>query len=151
MQMMRPMVFRSNPPLFFVFLVIAGLSFDGCISYQIVKSVNGYAVSLPEDLLRENQTTLTEALGILGAPNQVAEINGMDLLLYQRSVFYRHRIAIGIPLSDPTGPSFDISAYGSLERYDILALFFTPEGMLNYFVYEKGSDNSYLKTLFNKH
>ena len=151
MQMSHPMGFRFNTffsNVIFCSTILALLS--GCISYQILKGVNGWEVKPPENALAEEKTTIDEALAVLGAPDIVTELNGMDLLLYQRSVFQRNRLSLGIPITDIAGPSPDLSVYGALERYDSLALFFTPDGVLKHLVYEKGSSQPYLKTLFSK-
>ncbi len=123
---------------------------NGCISYQIIKGVNGWEVKPPDNVLVEEKTTIDEALTLLGAPDKLTELNGMDLLLYQRSVFQRNRLSLGIPITNIAGPSADFSAYRALERYDTLALFFAPDGVLKHFVYEKGSSRPYLKTLFTE-
>lgn len=145
------MGFRFNsilPTVIFYSAILTLL--NGCISYQIIKSVNGWEVKPPDNVLVEEKTTIDEALALLGAPDKLTELNGMDLLLYQRSVFQRNRLSLGIPVADIAGPGADFSAYRALERYDTLALFFAPDGVLKHFVYEKGSSRPYLKTLFTE-
>jgi len=145
------MGFRFNSILSTViFSSVILVLLNGCISYQIIKSVNGWEVKPPDNVLVEEKTTIDEALTLLGAPDQLAELNGMDLLLYQRSVFQRNRLSLGVPMTDIAGPSTDLSVYSALERYDTLALFFAPDGVLKHFVYEKGSSRPYLKTLFTE-
>ena len=134
------MGFRFNSILsagIFYSVILALL--NGCISYQIIKGVHGWEVKPPDNVLVEEKTTIDEALTLLGAPDKLTELNGMDLLVYQRSVFQRNRLSLGIPIMDIAGPSTDLSVYGALERYDTLALFFMPDGVLKHFVYEKDS------------
>ncbi len=122
---------------------------NSCVSYQIAKYVEGDEVVVPKQELEVGETTLREVLSLLGAPDRIVELEGKNLLVYERALLYRNRLRVGIPLSNLVRGSFDISAYGTLVRYDSLALFFTPDGILIQKVFEKGSDHPYLKTLFS--
>jgi hypothetical protein len=42
-----------------------------------------------------------------------------------------------------------MAAYGTLVRYDSLALFFNTEDILSHKTFEQGSSHPYLKTLFS--
>ena len=95
------------------------------------------------------KTTLQEALETLGAPDQLAELEGKDVLIYKRSLSTESRLSFGIPLADIWRRSFDFSAHGRLVRYDLLLLFFTPDGILREIVSEKGSHYPYLKTILS--
>jgi hypothetical protein len=95
------------------------------------------------------KTTLEEALAVLGAPDKVAKVGLENLLVYERTLLYRNRVKVGIPLSQLVRGSFGIAAYGTLVRYDSLALFFNTEGILSHKTFEKGSSHPYLKTLFS--
>jgi hypothetical protein len=112
--------------------------------------MEGREIVLPGDTLQVGKTTLHEALSLLGAPDQVVELNGKDLLVYQRAVLRQNRVSLGIPVADVWGARADLSAYGNLARYDTLALFFTPDGILRDMAFEKGSVQPYLKTLFKE-
>ena len=134
------------------FLLLAGLFLNGCITYQIARYVEGDEVVLPDDdRLQVGKTTLGEVLSLLGAPDNVAKAGLEDLLVYERALLYRNRIKLGIPipLSSVIRTSFDASAYGTLVRYDSLALFFNSEGILSHKTFEKGSSHPYFKTLFS--
>ena len=72
-----------------------------------------------------------------------------DVLIYRRSLLAQSGLSFGIPLADIWISSFDISAYGRLVRYDLLLLFFTPDGILIEIVIEKGSQHPYLKTILS--
>lgn len=132
-------------------LLVAGLFLSGCITYQISRYVEGDEVVLPNDRLEVGKTTLGEVLSLIGAPDNVAKVGMENLLVYERALLYRNRIKVGIPI--PLGSllrtSFDASAYGTLVRYDSLALFFNSEGILSHKTFEKGSSHPYLKTLFS--
>jgi hypothetical protein len=132
-------------------LLIAGFFLSGCITYQISRYVEGDEVVLPHERLEEGKTTLAEVLSLLGAPDQVAKAGMENLLIYERALLYRNRLKLGIPL--PLGSllrtSFDASAYGTLVRYDSLALFFNSEGILSHKTFQQGSSHPYFKTLFS--
>lgn len=142
----------SRVKIFLAFSLLAvGLFFSGCISYQIARYVEGDEVVLPGDRLVVGETTLGEALSLLGAPDKVAKAGQEDMLIYERAVLYRNRIKVGlpIPLSSVIRTSFDASAYGTLVRYDSLALFFNSERILNHKTFQQGSSRPYFKTLFS--
>ena len=132
-------------------LLVAGFFLSGCITYQISRYVEGDEVVLPHERLEEGKTTLAEVLSLLGAPDQVAKAGMENLLIYERALLYRNRLKLGIPL--PLGSllrtSFDASAYGTLVRYDSLALFFNSEGILSHKTFQQGSSHPYFKTLFS--
>ena len=132
-------------------LLVAGFLLSGCITYQISRYVEGDEVVLPHERLEEGKTTLAEVLSLLGAPDQVAKAGMENLLIYERALLYRNRLKLGIPL--PLGSllrtSFDASAYGTLVRYDSLALFFNSEGILSHKTFQQGSSHPYFKTLFS--
>ena len=132
-------------------LLVAGFFLSGCITYQISRYVEGDEVVLPHERLEEGKTTLAEVLSLLGAPDKVAKAGMENLLIYERALLYRNRLKLGIPL--PLGSllrtSFDASAYGTLVRYDSLALFFNSEGILSHKTFQQGSSHPYFKTLFS--
>ena len=135
-----------------VCLAVAGFLLSSCITYQIARYVEGDEVVLPDnERLQIGKTTLGEALSLLGAPDKVAKAGHEDLLIYERALLYRNRIKLGIPipLSSVIRTSFDASAYGTLVRYDSLALFFNSEGILSHKTFEKGSGYPFFKTLFS--
>jgi hypothetical protein len=135
-----------------LFLLFAGFLLSGCITYQIARYVEGDDVVLPDDgRLQVGETTLGEVLALLGAPDNVTKVGPEDLLVYERALLYRNRIKVGIPipLSSLMRTSFDASAYGTLVRYDSLALFFNSEGILSHKTSQQGSSHPYFKTLFS--
>jgi len=120
---------------------------SGCITYQLLGGVEGGEISYPSDRLVVGKTTLGEVLVLLGAPDKVGRVNEGDLLIYQRAVLRRNRLSVGIPLADIWRLGIDLSAYGSLVRYDRLVLLFTPEGILSGAAFEKSSDHPYWKAM----
>jgi len=142
------MGFRFKSIRILIPLLIAGIFIAGCISFEMVKGIEGSPVKLPGDTLQVGETTLETALELLGAPDQLAEMEGKDLLVYEQALYRDNRISLGIPLGDITGPNIDLSAYGTLVCFDTLALFFSPDGILRDIVFENGSNRSYMKTLF---
>ncbi len=135
---------------FLIYLFIAGNLLTGCVSYRFIRSTEGRSIP---DILEECQvgkTTLQEALETLGAPDQVAELEGKDVLIYRRSLSAESGLSFGIPLADILINSLDFSARGRLVRHDLLLLFFTPDGILREMVIEKGSSHPYLKTILSE-
>jgi hypothetical protein len=139
---------RPNSSLLLL-LTLTSLLLGGCISYQIAKYAEGDEVVAPAGKLEVGETTLGEVLSLLGAPDRVVELEGQNLLVYQRSLAYSNRLRFGIPVISATRSTFDFSTSGNLVRYDSLALFFSPEGILLNKVFEEGSNLPYFKTLFS--
>jgi len=139
--------FKIFPFVMYPFIV--GSLITGCVSYRVIKAVEGRSVP---DIFAEflvGTTTLQEALEALGAPDQVAELEGKDVLIYQQSLLFNSGLSFGIPLTDIWGSGFDFSAYGELVRYDLVLLSFTPDGILSEIASEKGSRYPYLKTILS--
>ena len=130
-------------------IFLASLLPSGCISYQIARYVEGDEVAARLEKLEVGKTNLGEVLSLLGAPDKVVEMQGQNLMVYERTLAYRNRLKVGIPVLQAARSSFDISASGNLVRYDSLALFFTPDGILINKVFEEGSSLPYMKTLFS--
>jgi hypothetical protein len=137
--------FKVFPFVIYSFLV--GSLMTGCVSYRVIKAVEGRSLPDTPSEFRVGTTTLQEALQTFGAPDQVAELEGKDVLIYRRSLLSNSGLSFGIPLSDIWGPSFDFSAYGELVRYDVVVLSFTPDGILSEIASEKGLRYPYLKTM----
>ena len=130
-----------------MYLFIAGNLVTGCVSYRFIRATEGRPIPPISEECQEGKTTLQEALETLGAPDQVAELEGKDVLIYRRSLLAQSGLSFGIPLTDILRNSYGIS--GTLVRYDLLLLFFTPDGILTKIVIEKGSQHPYLKTILS--
>lgn len=126
-------------------ILIAGQLLGGCVTYQIVRSLEGADVMAPGDELQVGKTTLEDTLALLGAPTTLVELEGQDLLLYQKTVMRQKRLSVGLPLLDALGTSISFSASGGRVNYDTLALFFTPDRVLRQVVFEKGTSQPYKK------
>ena len=144
----RDMDFRINSLLVSI-IVLANLLLPSCVTYQIAKYVEGDEVVVPKEELKVGNTTLEEALSILGAPDKVAKVGGENLLVYERELLFRNRIRVGIPLSEVIRGNLSAAAYGTLVRYDSLALFFNTEDILTHKTFAEGSSHPYLRTLFS--
>ena len=142
------MDFRINSHLVAI-IVLINLLLSGCVTYQIAKYVEGDEVVVPQEQLEVGTTTLEEALALLGAPDKVAKAGGENLLVYERELLLRNRIKVGIPMSEFFRGNLSASAYGTLVRYDSLALFFDTEGILSHKAFAEGSSHPYLRTLFS--
>jgi hypothetical protein len=142
------MDFRINS-LLVSMIVLVTVLLSGCVTYQIAKYVEGDEVNVPKEELEVGKTTLEEALSILGAPDKVAKVGVENLLVYERALLYRNRIKVGIPLSEIIRGNLSMAAYGTLVRYDSLALFFNTEGILSHKTFAEGSSHPYFKTLFS--
>ena len=112
-----------------------------------MRATEGRSIPPISEECQEGKTTLQEALETLGAPDQVAELEGKDVLIYRRSLLAQSGLSFGIPLTDILRNNYGIS--GTLVRYDLLLLFFTPDGILTKIVIEKGSQHPYLKTILS--
>lgn len=130
-----------------MYLFIVGNLVTGCVSYRFIRATEGRPIPPISEECQEGKTTLQEALETLGAPDQVAELKGKDVLIYRRSLLAQSGLSFGIPLTDILRNSYNIS--GTLVRYDLLLLFFTPDGILTKIVVEKGSQHPYLKTILS--
>jgi hypothetical protein len=135
--------------LFVSIVVLVNVLLAGCVTYQISKYVEGDEVIVPKEELVVGKTTLEEALSVLGAPDKVAKVGLENLLVYERALLYRNRIKVGIPVSEIIRGNLSMAAYGTLVRYDSLALFFNPEGILSHKTFSEGSSHPYFKTLFS--
>ncbi|MEJ2233453.1 MAG: hypothetical protein P8X67_05970 [Syntrophobacterales bacterium] len=130
-------------------IMLANVLLPGCVTYQISKYVEGDVVRVPKEELKVGKTTLEEALSMLGAPDKVAKVGGENLLVYERELLYRNRIKVGIPMSELIRGNLSVAAYGTLVRYDSLALFFNTEDVLSHKTFAEGSSHPYLRTLFS--
>jgi hypothetical protein len=135
---------------FVMSLFIMGNLLTGCVSYRLVRGTEGRPIPPIFEEFRVGKTTLQEALETLGAPDQVAELEGKDVLIYRRSLIAQSGLSFGIPLVDIWVHGFDFSAYGRLIRYDLLLLLFTPDGILREIIIEKGSHSPYLETILSE-
>lgn len=135
-----------------VALLATALMAAGCVSYRLTKIEIGQPVEkAAAEQLKSGETTLTEALRLLGAPDRIIGLAGRNLLIYRRSLSYENSVSVSVPLTDfVVLDSAEVSAAGGLVRFDILALFFTPEGILEKAVLESGSEAPYLETLFRE-
>ena len=142
---------NSRKLFFFVmYSIIVGSLVAGCVSYRVIKAVEGRSVPNTASEFSVGTTTLQEALQTLGAPDQVEELEGKDLLIYQQSLLTNKGLSFGIPFSEILGPGFNFSAYGELVRYDVVVLSFTPDGILSEIINEKGTGSPYLETMLSE-
>ena len=141
------MDFRINS-LFVSMVILINVLLAGCVTYQISKYVEGDEVVVPQEELVVGKTTLEEALSVLGAPDKVAKVGLENLLVYERALLYRNRIKVGIPVSELIRGNLSMSGYGTLVRYDSLALFFNTESILSHKTFAEGTSHPYFKTLF---
>jgi hypothetical protein len=144
------MGFPFKVSLVFIMGFIVGIIFPGCISYQFVRQLQGAEIKPPDNTLKAGTTTLGEVLSSWGAPDKLDVLGGEDLLIYERTLYANSGLSFGIPFSDFSFVNPEISTRARLARYDTLALFFTPEGILREVAYTKGSSYPYLKTLFEE-
>ncbi len=139
--------FKYRFTLLLAVALILGLS--GCISYQYQRYTYGVPIEDPGDQYPLNLTTIGDVLIKLGAPDYVFSLDNKDLLVYRRSLLQENSLSVGIPIVDvATGGSLDLSASGALTRRDMLTFFFDSGGTLVDVVFEKGTDQPYLRTLF---
>jgi hypothetical protein len=131
-------------------LLAAALFFAGCVSYRLTKVEIGQPVEKEAVArLETGRTSLSQALRLMGAPDRIIGLKDRNLLIYRRSISYENSLSVSIPVTDfVVLNSAEVSAEGGLVRFDILALFFTPRGILEKAVLELGSEEPYFRTLF---
>jgi hypothetical protein len=104
----------------------------------------GAEVSLSTAELQKGETTLAEVLACYGAPTEIMDMQGKFALLYKKSFYQGGQLSFGIPLSDVLmGPNLKMEAVGNLLRHDLLAFFFTPDGVLTETKYERGASHPF--------
>lgn len=130
-------------------LLLTTLIFSGCVSMRFDRINKGADVPEPAAHLKEGTATLAEILSHYGAPTDVVDMKGNFALLYKKSFYQGGQISIGIPLSDLYfRSSLKIEATGNLLRHDLLALFFTPDGILAETMYERGASQPFWKSFW---
>lgn len=146
---------RTKLPMVSRFKIVATLTLfiwlpfclGGCLSYQILREIDGSEVILPEKPLKIGETSLADVLYRCGAPREVRSLNQYIVMIYQRTVTNTRRLSLGLPFYN-TLRGYDISANGGLSKSDSLILVFTSQGILNHYIYEEESQDPFLKTLF---
>jgi hypothetical protein len=127
-----------------IFLLLLSLIVSGCVSLRFDRVNQGAEVPLPTAELQKGKTTLAEVLTCYGAPTEIMDMQGKFALLYKKSFYQGGQFSFGIPLSDVlAGKNFKIEASGNLLRHDLLALFFTPDGVLTETKYERGASHPF--------
>lgn len=146
----HPTACRFNVRLLALGLLLATLIFSGCVSLRFDRVNNGADVPPPAAHLKEGAATLADALSHYGAPADIVDMEGRFALIYKKSFYQGGQISIGIPLSDllifQTSVKFE--ATGNLLRHDLLALFFTPDGILVATMYERGASHPFWGSLW---
>lgn len=138
------MGFRFRFPVVLIMFFISSI-LSGCVSYRYLKTVKGREVLSPGEMFEIGKTTLGEVLSMLGAPDRVMELEGKDLLVYEREFEKNGRLTLSVPVIEYLKVRF--SAYGTELNHDFLCLFFTPDGILENMVFEKGSSIPFIKAV----
>lgn len=121
----------------------------GCVSLRFDRFSEGTDVPVPASDLKEGKATLTEILDRYGAPTDIIDMDGRFALIYRKSFYRGGQLSIGIPLSDLHFQSgLKMEAIGNLLRHDLLALFFTPDGILTGVQYEQGAGHPFWDTFW---
>lgn len=129
--------------------VVLLFTMTACLSYRYTRDIQGIEIENPGDSYSLGQTTLTDVLMQLGAPDDIYSLNDIDLLIYRRSISQGSSLSLGIPIFDlAVGGSLDITASNDLTRYDVLTFFFNTQGVLEDYIFENASSRPYFKTLF---
>jgi len=136
-------------PFKFVLVFIIPVIASGCITLRMEKFNIGNAVPASIEL-KENQSTLLDALTFCGAPREIVDLEGGTVLVYQKDFYKAAELGLGLPFSfqSLSGVGVNLSGYGGLWKYDRLVLFFSPDWVLMSKVYVKGSEEPFFKTLF---
>ncbi len=118
---------------------------SGCVSYRYTKTVKGREVLSPGEMFEIGKTTLGGVLSMLGAPDRVMELEGKDLLVYEKEFEKDGRLTLSLSVMESLKVRFP--AYGSELNHDFLCLFLTPDGILENMVFEKGSSIHFIKAV----
>ena len=130
-------------------VLLASLIIPGCVSLRFDRISAGTEVPVPAADLKEGEATLGDVLARYGAPTEVIDMKGQFALLYRKSFYQGGQLSLGVPLSDVMiGSSLRMDAAGNLLRHDLLALFFTPDGVLAGSLYERGASRPFWGTFW---
>ncbi|OPY91049.1 MAG: hypothetical protein A4E72_00327 [Syntrophus sp. PtaU1.Bin208] len=142
----RSRVRRALQGLIGVTLLLIGTVMSGCVSLRLEKGTEGRPLPETASALEPGKATLTEALQLYGAPDHVGDLSDGFALAYERNAYRGVSLSLGLPLSDTIKVSADMTARGSLIRYDTLMFFFNREGVLRHSILERGSRTPLWKT-----
>jgi hypothetical protein len=120
--------------IFFIGQVICG-----CASLQIDKVNDGADIPPPPNEFKVGKTSLQEVLNFYGAPSEIVSMEGHFTLHYKRTMDRAGHISIGVPFGDALKAGPELKTRGTLLRHDIVVFVFTPEGLLEDMIYEKGT------------
>jgi len=140
---------RAILGLLAVTLLLIGATMTGCVSLRLEKGAEGRPLPETTPALEPGKATLTEVLQLYGGPDHIGELADGFALTYERNAYQGLSLSVGLPLSDTVRTSADMTAHGSLIRYDTMMFFFTKEGILNHSVLERGSRTPLWKTYWN--
>jgi len=132
-----------------VILLLIGAVMTGCVSLRLEKGAEGRPLPEATPALEPGKATLTEVLQRYGAPDHIGALADGFALTYERNAYRGLSLSIGLPLSDTVRTSADMTARGSLIRYDTLVFFFTKEGVLRHSILERGSQTPLWKTYWH--
>jgi hypothetical protein len=132
-----------------VILLLIGAAMTGCISLRLEKGAEGRPLPEATPALEPGKATLTEVLQFYGAPDRVGALADGFALTYGSSAYRGLSLSAGLPMSDTVRVSADMTARGSLIRYDTMMFFFTKEGVLSYSILEKGNRTPLWKTYWH--
>lgn len=140
---------RAILGLLAVTLLLIGATMTGCVSLRLEKGAEGRPLPEATPALEPRKATLTEVLQLYGAPEHIGALADGFALTYERNAYRGLSLSIGLPLSDTVRTSADMTARGSLIRYDTLMFFFTKEGVLRHSILERGSQTPLWKTYWH--
>ena len=130
---------HSNNIKWIITAMLIGQVILGCVSFHIDKINVGVDIPPPPDEFKAGNTSLQEVLNRYGAPAEIVNMEGHFALHYQRTMGRAGHISIGVPLIDVLKAGPELTARGNLLSHDTLVFVFTPAGLLEDMVYEKGT------------
>ena len=130
-------------------VAILGLVFLTACSVRVLRHEEGGPVPEVPAEFETGRTDLTEALDLLGAPDRVLEMRGQDVLVYVQRFSDQREFTLGVPLQVFYASLFRFSGSGSLDKADLLVLFFDRNRLLTRVVYETNTKAPFLGTLFS--
>ena len=140
------------------FIIIAALATfvlcDSCLSYNFTRmeegDLRGFVSQSLGQFLLPGKTTIDDVLFCYGPPDNLIPLNNQDLFIYERKIYRQNGLSFHTPLADIMFAGLKFGVSGRLVQYDIIAMFFTSQGILKNYIFEQNSGDFYLKTLLSK-
>lgn len=104
-----------------------------CLSYNFTRMEEGDLLSFTGETLDQSllpgKTTIGDILICYGPPDYLIPLTNQDLFIYERKIYRQNGLSFHTPLADIMFAGLKIGVSGRLIQYDIIAMFFTSQGI----------------------